>query len=77
MPEEKKQTEACGRCSMSTVVDAVNSDRPPEERTEHDPFGDERIEVDESEIRRVSPAGWLADTKEKLDAVARRIAYGR
>jgi len=77
MTDGEKQTEACGRCSMSTVVDAVNSDRSPSDCAENDPFGSERIEVDESEIRRVSPAGWLADTKEKLDAVARRIAYGR
>jgi len=77
MTDGEKRTEACGRCSMSTVVDAVNGDRPPADRAEHDPFGSERIEVDESEIRRVSPAGWLADTKGKLDAVARRIAYGR
>ena len=62
---------------MSTVVDAVNADKPDEERAEHDPFGGERIEIDESDLRRVSPAGWLADQKAKLDAVARRIAYGR
>ena len=77
MTDEEKRTEACGRCSMSTVVDAVNGDKPPEERAEHDPFGEERIEVDEAALRRVSPAGWLADKKAQLDAVARRIAYGR
>ena len=73
----EKSTEACGRCSMSTVVDAVNANKRPEERAEHDHFGGERIEVDESELRRISPAGWLADRKAELDAVARRIAYGR
>ena len=77
MTDGEKRTEACGRCSMSTVVDAVSGDKPPEERAAHDPFGGERIEVDESEIRRVSPAGWLSDTKQRLDEVARRIAYGR
>ncbi len=77
MTDDEKRTEACGRCSMSTVVDAVHSNKPPEERAEQDPFGGDRIEVEESEFRRVSPAGALADLKERLDAVARRIAYGR
>ena len=77
MTHGEKPTEACGRCSMSTVVDAVSGDKSAEERAEHDPFGGERIEVDESEIRRVSPAGWLSDTKKRLDEMARRIAYGR
>ena len=71
------RTEACGRCSMSTVVDAVNGDRDSDERAEHDPFGEARIEVDEDEVRRISPAGWLADRKAELDALARRLAYGR
>ena len=77
MTDEETLTEACGRCSMSTVVDAVNGDKPPEERAEDDPFGDARIEVDESEIRRASPAGYLSDLKAKIDAAARRIAYGK
>ena len=71
------EAEACGRCSMSTVVGAVTKDQSPEERAERDPFRGERIEVDESAVRRVSPAGYLGDLKERLDAVARRIAYGK
>lgn len=77
MTDEEIRTEACGRCSMSTVVGAVSGDRSAEERAERDPFGDERIEVDESAIRRVSPAGYLSDLKDRLDAVGRRIAYGK
>jgi hypothetical protein len=75
--ETAKRTEACGRCSMSTVVDAVNGDESPADRAERDPFAGERIEVDESAIRRVSPAGFLGDLKSRLDDVARRIAYGK
>jgi hypothetical protein len=71
------EAEACGRCSMSTVVGAVARDQSPEERAERDPFAGERIEVDESALRRVSPAGYLGDLKERLDAAARRIAYGK
>ncbi|WP_418281537.1 hypothetical protein [Halorubrum sp. DTA98] len=77
MTEGEKRTEACGRCSMSTVVDAVSGDKSAAERAEHDPFGGERIEVDEEDLRRVSPGGWLADRKATLDALARRIAYGK
>ncbi|SFH75014.1 hypothetical protein SAMN04488066_12410 [Halorubrum aquaticum] len=75
MNEGPKRTEACGRCSMSTVVDVVNDGESPEERAERDPFAGDRIEVDESAIRRVSPAGFLGDLKSRIDDVARRIAY--
>ena len=72
-----EEVEACGRCSMSTVVGAVTKDQSPEERAERDPFSGERIEVDESSVRRVSPAGYFGDLKARIDAVARRIAYGK
>ncbi|RAW45375.1 hypothetical protein DQW50_09530 [Halorubrum sp. 48-1-W] len=74
MSEGEKRTEACGRCSMSTVVDAVSDGEGDADR---DPFAGERIEVDESAIRRVSPAGFLGDLKARIDDAARRIAYGR
>jgi hypothetical protein len=72
MSDTDGRTEACGRCAMSTVVDAV--DDGEEDR---DPFGDARIEVDEAAIRRVSPAGVLADLKSRLDDVVHRLTYGR
>ena len=71
------EVEACGRSSMSSVVGAVAKEQSTEERAERDPFRGDRIEVEESAIRRVSPAGYLGDLKERLDAVARRIAYGK
>ena len=71
------EAEACGRCSMSTVVGAVAKDQSPEERAERDPFAGERIEVDESSIRRISPAGFLGDLKERVNELGRRIAYGK
>jgi hypothetical protein len=71
---EKQPTEACGRCSMTTVVDAVdaNSDDPP-----RDPFGDARIEVEESAVRRVSPVAWVQNATARLNAVVQRLTYGR
>ncbi|MES3516769.1 MAG: hypothetical protein PPP58_03790 [Natronomonas sp.] len=66
----EKKTEACGRCSMSTVVDAAVEE-------EHDPFGEERIEVDEEEFSRVSPAVWLNRISGRIDAAVQRFIYGR
>ena len=77
MSDEETHAEACGRCSMSTVVGAVNEGKDPEERTKHDPFAGGRIEVDESAIRRVSPAGFLGDLKKRVDALGRRLSYGK
>jgi len=77
MAEDEIRTEACGRCSMSTVVGAVSGEQSAEERAGRDPFGDERIEVEESAIRRVSPAGFLSDLKDRIDDLGRRIAYGK
>ncbi|GAB3707767.1 hypothetical protein GCM10028858_27180 [Halorubrum pallidum] len=62
---------------MSTVVGAVSGDQSDEERAERDPFGGDRIEVDESAVRRVSPAGLLSDLKDRIDALGRRFAYGK
>ncbi|WP_435161511.1 hypothetical protein [Halorubrum sp. SY-15] len=71
MSDTDGRTEACGRCAMSTVVDAVDGEE------DRDPFGDARIEVDEAAIRRVSPAGILADAKRWLNDAVRRLTYGR
>ena len=56
---------------MSTVVDTAvdNEDR--------DPFGEERIEVDDEEFRRVSPAVWLSNVGRRLDEAVRKFTYGR
>ncbi|WP_101298078.1 hypothetical protein [Halegenticoccus soli] len=72
-----KKTEYCGRCAMSSVVDAVSSEQSDEERERRDPFRGSRIEIDEAELRAVSPAAWLAGLKSRLDTLATRLAYGR
>jgi hypothetical protein len=60
---------------MSSVVDVAQSgDDDAEPR---DPFGEARIEVDESQLRSVSPAAWLGGVKRKLDELATRLTYGR
>ncbi|WP_435115576.1 hypothetical protein [Halolamina sp. C58] len=64
-----KPTEACGRCSMTAVVDAAD--------VSGDPFDDERIEVDESSVRRVSPAAWMGRVTGRLNAAVQRLTYGK
>lgn len=72
-----KETEFCGRCAMSSVVDVASQDKDEAERAERDPFSGSRIEVDESELRRISPGAWMGRVVERLDELATRIAYGR
>jgi len=71
---EKQPTEACGRCSMTTVVDAVDATSDDSPR---DPFEDARIEVEESDVRRVSPVAWMQTATARLNAAVRRLTYGK
>ncbi len=81
-----RRTEACGRCSMTTVVDAaVGETGPDDEKPEsdadgpgdaRDPFAGGHIEVDEAAVRTVSPSAWLASAKRRLDGVVKRLTYG-
>jgi hypothetical protein len=68
-----KKTEACGRCSMTSVVGMTD-----DEGNDRDPFGEDRIEVRESELRKASfPAVYLGRLKRRLDEVATSLTYGR
>lgn len=69
---EAKCTEACGRCGLSSVVDAAG------DGAGRDPYGDARIELRESELRAASRhVELLGRVKDRLDDFARRVAYGR
>lgn len=72
---------------MSTVVDAatadddvttVDDDAAPdgERRASRNPYGEAHIEVDEDELRAVSPSAWFGGVVSRLDDWARRLAYG-
>jgi hypothetical protein len=70
MPEGK--TEACGRCSMTTVIDVADGDGS------HDPFAGDRIEVDETELRTAAkPQVLMGRVKDRLDAWATQFVHGR
>lgn len=74
-----KQTEACGRCSVTTVIDAkdaVDGDEDAEEGG-RDPFDGERIELEERELTSVvRHEVAMGKLKRKLDGLATRIVYG-
>ncbi|WP_264782369.1 hypothetical protein [Haladaptatus sp. T7] len=66
-----KRTEACGRCGLSTVVDATSDGET------RDIYGDDRIEVSEDEMRSVSGhVELLGRAKDRLNAFAKRVTYG-
>ena len=74
---DDNRTEACGRCSMSSVV-AMTADDEDGGRASRDPFDEPRIEVPEDEMRKVAkPQIWLGRVKRRLDEVATRLTYGR
>jgi hypothetical protein len=61
--------ELCGRCAMSSVSGVMEE--------EHDPFDGERIEVEENEIRKVSPSVVLGRMRQRIDSVVTALIYGR
>lgn len=72
-----KETEACGRCGMSTVVDVASETGDGDDDHERDPFAGDRIELEERQLRAVSPGAWLGRVKRRLDEYATRLTYGR
>ncbi|ARS90709.1 hypothetical protein [Natrarchaeobaculum aegyptiacum] len=71
----ERQREACGRCSMSTTVDVASAGREDEDHAERDPFGEDRIEVDERELRVVSPGAWLSSVNDRIGAYVDRLTW--
>jgi hypothetical protein len=74
---DSDESEACGRCAMSSVVDVANS-TSESDGGPRDPYGDERIEVSESEMRKAAaPVVVAGRVKRKLNEIATRLTYGR
>lgn len=76
-----KRTEACGRCSVTTVVDATAEDGESAEAAESggtNPFDGDRIELDESQLRSVvRHEVFFSDVRRRLDEWATRLTFGR
>lgn len=74
--DNEGEAEACGRCSMTSVVGmAAESEDGSSGRN---PFDGPRIEVDDDELRAVSPhVVALGRLKDRIDRWAASFAYGR
>lgn len=69
-----ERAEACGRCSMTSVVDL----RDKSDRENRDPFAGDRIEISDSELRKASGhVVFLGRLKRRINEVATSITYGR
>lgn len=67
----KDKAEACGRCTMTTVVDITDG-------IGSNPFDGERIEVPDDELRAVSRhVVALGQLKDRLNQWATDLTYGR
>ena len=72
-----KQIESCGRCSVTTVVDAVEDEDDERQRERRDILGDGRIEIEERTLRSAVPhAVALGRLKRRLDRAATSLIYG-
>jgi hypothetical protein len=69
----EKKTETCGRCAMSTVVDAASTN---EESSARNPMDGDRIELSNDELRRASPGAWLSGVVSRLDDAAAAFIHG-
>ncbi|WP_049926946.1 hypothetical protein [Halopiger goleimassiliensis] len=67
--------EACGRCAMSTAVEVASGGDDGED--DEGPYGADRIEVEEDQLRTVSPGAWLAGVADRIGATVDRLTWGR
>jgi hypothetical protein len=59
---------------MTVVVDAVEEEG---DAGREDPFGDERIEVEEENLERVSPEAWFGRISSRVNRIVSSFAWGR
>lgn len=72
-----KRTEACGRCSVTTVIDAKEAGDEESEGGGRNPFDGERIELEEREVTSVvRHEVAMGKLRQKLDDLATRLIYG-
>ena len=68
--------ETCGRCSLSTLVEAVEDTDP--NREPYNPFEGGHIEVSERDLKLASaPAVLAGRLKRRIDARMQQLAFGR
>lgn len=73
----KGEVEACGRCAMTSVVDAIGDD-DSDDGSGSNPFDGNCIEVSEDQLRAVSRHVIVLGTvKERLNEWATDLTYDR
>lgn len=76
-PMGGKSREACGRCSVTTVIDATESAEEGGDSGAKNPFDGERIEVEESAMRTTAPHEFaVRRVKDRLDGVVTKLTWG-
>jgi len=66
---EQRGSERCGRCSMTSVVDATGDGRGLEDEA--------WITLEDRQLRRASPGAWVAPVVRWLDQLGLRATYKR
>jgi hypothetical protein len=69
MTAKNPDKERCGRCGMSSVVDFMDGD--------YDPYEEERIEVDERKLRKISPDAVFGPISRRIDDIMMKLTWGR
>ncbi len=68
------RTESCGRCGVTTVLDAAEGDES--DSAASNPFDGPRIELSDRSVRRAAFLSvWLGRIAERLDGIAYRLMY--
>lgn len=72
-----KNKESCGRCSVTTVLDATEESDEGGDSGGKNPFDGERIEVDESTLKSTAPHEFaVRGVKDRLDGIVSRLTWG-
>lgn len=72
-----KKTESCGRCSVTTVIDATEREEGDETSGGKNPFDGERIEIEESTMRSAVPHEVaVRRVKNRLDGFVSNLTWG-
>lgn len=69
MGKSSEDKETCGRCAMSSVSEVMDDN--------HDPFDGDRIEIEEGELRKISPSVFFRRVKRRVDGVVAKLTYRR
>lgn len=62
---------------MTVAVDAAHGEWADDERVDSDPYAGDRIELEENQLRTLSPGGWLVGLSSRVDDAVARFTWER